>query len=101
MTGKPREPVRGLIERNRGAIKDLARRNRGVAISLFGSAARGTDTEASDADFFVQFEPGSSLFDLLHLQDDLQELLGCPVDVVSLGGLEPRDDRVRREAIRL
>lgn len=51
--------------------------------------------------FLVQFEPGSSLFDLLHLQDDLEELLGCPVDVVSVGGLKPRDDLIRAEAIAL
>ncbi len=90
-----------LVAQNRETIKSVARRHRGVSISVFGSIARGTETEASDADFLVEFEPGSSLFDLLHLQDDLEELLGCSVDVLSVGGLKPRDDRIKREAVTL
>ena len=35
----------------------------------------------------------------MDLQDALQELLGVPVDVVSVGGLKDRDDHIRREAI--
>lgn len=49
----------------------------------------------------VEFEAGSSLFDLLHLQDELSGFLGCDVDVVSSGGLKDRDDHIRREAVRL
>jgi len=49
----------------------------------------------------VEFEPGSSLFDLLHLQDELAELLAAPVDVVSAGGLRARDEHIRQEAILL
>ncbi len=93
--------LHALVEERRDAIKDAARRHRGVSISLFGSLARGTDNESSDADFLVEFESGSSLFDLLHLQDELRELLGRPVDVVSVAGLKARDDRIRREAITL
>jgi predicted nucleotidyltransferase len=68
---------------------------------VFGSVARGEDTETSDIDFLVEFEPDSSLFDVLHLQEALQDLLGRPVDVVSAGGLTDRDDHIRREAIPL
>jgi predicted nucleotidyltransferase len=68
---------------------------------MFGSVARGEDGPSSDIDFLVDFEPGSSLFDLLHLQDELAELLGCDVDVVSTGGLKATDDHIRREAIPL
>ena len=101
MGSTPAPGLHELVEQRRDAIKDAARRHRGVSISLFGSLARGTDNESSDADFLVEFEPGSSLFDLLHLQDELQELLGRPVDVVSVAGLKARDDRIRREAITL
>jgi len=101
MVNAVRPALRELVEEHRDAIKAVARRHRGVSISLFGSMATGAECDGSDADFLVQFEPGSSLFDLLHLQDDLEELLGCPVDVVSVGGLKPRDDRIRREAITL
>ncbi len=96
-----RPPVRELVEAHRDAIRAVARRHHGVSISLFGSVAIGAESDTSDADFLVQFEPASSLFDVLHLQDDLEELIGCAVDVVSVGGLKPRDDRIRREAITL
>ena len=101
MAQTSRQPVRELVEENRGAIKALACRHRGLSISLFGSVALETDNDSSDIDFLVQFEPGSSLFDLLHLQDDLEDLLGRPVDVVSAGGLKTRDDRIRREVVSL
>ena len=101
MASTPSSTLQALVEERRDAIKDAARRHRGVSISLFGSGARGTDNESSDADFLVEFETGSSLFDLLHLQDELQELLGRRVDVVSVAGLKARDDRIRREAITL
>ena len=68
-------------------------------LGVFGSVARGEERPASDLDFLVEFEPGSSLFDLVRLQEDLRALLGHPVDVVSLGGLLPRDADVRRDAI--
>jgi predicted nucleotidyltransferase len=92
---------RALVERHRAAITELARAHRGRSVSMFGSAARGDDRPDSDIDLLVEFEPGSSLFDLLHLQDDLEALLGCRVDVVSTGGLKARDDDILRQAVPL
>jgi uncharacterized protein len=92
-------PAGDLIDRHREAIRSIARRHRARSIALFGSVARGDDGPDSDIDFLVEFESGSSLFDLLHIQDELQELLGRPVDVVSTGGLKPRDGHIRSEAV--
>jgi uncharacterized protein len=56
----------------------------------------------SDIDILVDLEPGRSLLDLGGLLMDLQELLGCPVDVVTEKGLRPRiKERVLREAVSL
>jgi len=68
-------------------------------VALFGSVARGDDTASSDIDFLVEFTSGSSLFDLMDLQEALEGLLGVSVDVVSIGGLKERDERIRREAV--
>jgi predicted nucleotidyltransferase len=92
---------RALVEQHREEIIAAVHRHRGLAVALFGSAARGDDTEASDVDLLVDFEPGSALFDLMHLHDELEQLLGCRVDVVSAGGLKPRDERIRRESMPL
>lgn len=92
---------RDLVEARREEICAIARRHRGRSVAVFGSVARGDETPTSDIDFLVEFEPGSSLFDLLHISEELEALLGVPVDVVSAGGLKDRDDHIRREAVPL
>lgn len=52
-------------------------------IRVVGSVARGEDTEESDIDFLVDPAPDAGLFDLGGLHEDLEELLGIPVDVIS------------------
>ena len=90
---------RAIVETKRDQINDLVRRHRGHAVALFGSVARGDDTPESDIDFLVEFDQGSSLFDLMDLQEALQDLLGEPVDVISAGALKDRDEQIRREAV--
>jgi len=90
---------RSIVEERRDEINALVRRHHGVRASLFGSAARGDDTDDSDIDFLVEFEAGSSLFDLMDLQEALEQLLGVSVDVVSVGGLKDRDVHIRQEAV--
>jgi len=69
---------------------------------VFGSTARRQTDEQSDLDLLVEMEPGRSLFDLGGLQYELEQLLGCPVDVVTERGLKARiRDRVLREAVPL
>ena len=58
---------RRLVEANKREINEIVRRHRGRSVSLFGSVARGDETPTSDIDFLVDFEPGSSLFDLSHI----------------------------------
>ncbi len=92
-------PLRALVEAHRDEIKTVVSAHKGRAVALFGSVARSEETPESDIDFLVEFEPGSSLFDLVRLSDHLESLLGRRVDVVSLGGLLPRDSDIRQDAI--
>ena len=92
-------PLRALVESNRAEIKRVVANHRGRAVALFGSVARAEETAESDIDLLVDFEPGSSLFDLVRLADHLRSVLGRRVDVVSLGGLLPRDRGIRNDAI--
>lgn len=94
-------PLARKVDQQRDAVLARVRQHRGRSVAVFGSVGRGEDRAKSDIDFLVEFEPGSSLFDLMHLEDDLTELLGCAVDVVSLGGLLDRDDHIRRDAVPL
>ena len=87
------------VERHSDAIHDIARSDRALSVWVFGSVARGEDRPGSDIDFLIEFEPGASLLDLMAIQDDLEALLDCTVDVVSAGGLKDRDEHIRREAV--
>jgi predicted nucleotidyltransferase len=92
-------PLRALVESHREKIKATVGRHKGSAVAVFGSVARGDETPGSDLDFLVRFEHGASLFDLVRIEMDLEDLLGREVDVVSLGGLRPEDDDIRQDAI--
>lgn len=93
--------LNSLVDRNRTEILDLVRRHRGRSIAVFGSVARGEAAQGSDIDFLVEFDPSSSLLDLVHLEDALAQLLGVNVDVVSAGALLERDAEIRNDAIAL
>jgi predicted nucleotidyltransferase len=64
----------------------------GVAeLSLFGSAARGDDRPSSDVDVLYVLRPGARLgWRIEKLSDELSELFGRPVDLVSKRALHPR-----------
>lgn len=94
--------LRVLLDSKRKDIMDTAARYGACNIRIFGSVARGEDDENSDIDFLVDMEPGRSLLDLGGLLVELQELLGCPVDIVTANGLKERiRSRVMSEAVNL
>lgn len=94
-------PLRSLVESKRELVKAAVARHHGGRVRLFGSVARGDEQPGSDIDLLVDFDEASSLFDLIRLTRELQELLGRPVDVVSAGGLKERDQDVLAESIDL
>ncbi len=68
-------------------------------LRLFGSRARRADTDASDLDLLVELAPDRDLLDLAAFKLDLEQLLGCEVDVVTEAGLSPYlRDRIVAEA---
>jgi predicted nucleotidyltransferase len=73
----------------RREILDLAARHGARNIRVFGSVARGDDRPDSDVDLLVDVEPGRTLLNVIAFEQDLQELLGRRVDVLTEGGLSP------------
>jgi predicted nucleotidyltransferase len=73
----------------REALIALADRHKAENVRVFGSVARGEQNESSDVDILVHFREGASLFDLMDLKEDTEELLGLEVDIVSDRGLSP------------
>lgn len=71
-------------------------------IRLFGSVARGEDSETSDIDLAVDVAPTVGVFDLLRMRHEAERILGRTVDLVPFDGLKPAvAESVEREAITL
>lgn len=90
------------LHTHRRAILELATRHGARNVRVFGSIARGEDRPDSDVDLLVDVEPGRSLLDVIALEQDLEALLGRPVDVQTDGGLSPYlQQRILAEAAAL
>jgi predicted nucleotidyltransferase len=71
-------------------------------LAVFGSVARREARDDSDIDLLVQPPPDSSISDLLAMRHIFEQILACPVDLVTYGGLRPgRDDDILLEAVLL
>jgi hypothetical protein len=66
-------------------IERIVMAHGGANVRVFGSVARDEATADSDVDFLVEVRPGTGLFELGAMEDELEALLGCEVDVVSSG----------------
>jgi predicted nucleotidyltransferase len=69
--------------------------------AIFGSALRGDFRPDSDVDVMVSFAPHAqiSLFDMVHMQDELKSIFGREVDLISKGGVENSRNYLRRKMI--
>jgi uncharacterized protein len=91
-----------LLQQKRRQVLDIAAGHGARNVRLFGSVARGDDTEASDLDLLIEMDPGRSLLDIIAIKQDLEDLLGCRVDVVTEAAISPYlRDKVLHEAVRL
>jgi len=84
--GGRRRPSAALLAGRSAVRKTLARHKLGNP-RVFGSVARGEDTEASDLDLLVDARPGTSLLDLVKAKHALEDVLRVPVDLVTLNDL--------------
>jgi predicted nucleotidyltransferase len=69
-------------------------------IRVFGSVARGEARQSSDVDLLVEYVPGQGGFAFVQFCDEVEELLGRRVDVVTERSLPPRiRERVLQQAL--
>lgn len=74
----------------RDAVHRIARAYGLRNVRVFGSVARGEDTEGSDIDLLVEAPPGTTLLDLVGMQYEIEDLLGVPVDILTDEELPPK-----------
>jgi predicted nucleotidyltransferase len=90
------------LRTRRETLVSIAARRGAHNLRVFGSVARGESGESSDVDLIVDFEPGRSLLDHGGLIADLEEYLGCRVDILSARGIRERmRARIEKEAVAL
>lgn len=92
----------GLLEhlrQRRQEILEIAARHGARNVRVFGSAVRGSEGASSDIDLLVDMEEGRTLYDLVALQQDLEQLLRRRTDVLTPNALSPYlKDRILTEA---
>ena len=83
------------------AVKEFCRRWKVKELALFGSVLREDFGPASDVDVLVEFasEARWSLFDLVHMENALADLLGRQVDLVERTAVERSENYIRRKHI--
>jgi predicted nucleotidyltransferase len=94
--------IDNILKDRREMILRVAASRGARNVRVFGSRARGAAKPDSDVDILVQMEIGRSLLDLIAIKQDLEDLLGCKVDVVTEAALSPYiREQVLNEAVAL
>jgi|ERR1700677_1643296 len=96
-----KETLTPTLEEVRTAVR-IACAHRPVSrVEVFGSLAHGEAGADSDVDLLVEFLPEASvgLFEMGALKEDIEEKLGCSIDLVSRRAVEKSTNPFRRKAI--
>ena len=65
------------FQKKRGSVYGI------IHLGIFGSVARGEQTADSDVDIYYEGEP-LSLFKIVALKEELEDILNCQVDIVRM-----------------
>jgi len=65
-------------------IKSVTKRYNPTLLGIFGSYARGEESEKSDLDILIDFDAKINLLELIGIEQELSELLGIKVDLITL-----------------
>lgn len=82
-------------------VAPLAERNKIVRVHLFGSRARGDNSDDSDYDFLILTTDDASLADVGQFRMELEEALGRPVDFAFERSARPAFMSMIKDEMRL
>ena len=90
------------IEVPKEKLRDFCTKWKVTELSLFGSVTRPEEFRAdSDVDVLVRFAESAhiTLFDLAHMEIELQDIFGRDIDLADKVGLEESRNRARADRI--
>ena len=94
--------VMEILTSKKEELNSLAQKYGAHNIRIFGSVARGEETEGSDIDLLVEMDEDASLLDLSLLKNDLEDMLGKTIDITTPPALHPMlAESILKEAVPL
>jgi predicted nucleotidyltransferase len=89
MTHTAATTIRQRLQLLKADVLAVARRHGASNLRIYGSIAKGQEHNGSDLDLLVDLTADQTLLGLIRLQQELEDLLGCPVDVTEAETLHP------------
>ena len=101
MSAAPPTTISQRLAALRPEVLAVANRHGATNLRVYGSIASGREHERSDLDLLVDLSPEQSLLGLISLRQDLEDLLGCSVDVTEETSLHPliRDEILNQAVV--
>ena len=81
--------IRQRLLAHRPEVLALAQRHGATNLRVYGSIAKGKEHPGSDLDLLVDLAEDQSLLGLIGFRQELEDLLGCLVDVTEAETLHP------------
>jgi predicted nucleotidyltransferase len=96
----PDDSIPPSLDDLKSKLAPFCRRHGVAKLEVFGSLARGQLRPGSDIDLLVTFRPDVHLgWDFFELNKELEDILGCKVDLLTRRSVEQDKNRIRRRSI--
>lgn len=91
-----------ISEKQKNIIKNITGKYNAKMVGIFGSYARNEQTTQSDLDVLIDFESNINLLELIGIEQELSELLGIKVDLVTLKSVNKKlEAYINQDIIRI
>jgi predicted nucleotidyltransferase len=96
----PNDVLPPSLDEIKSRLTPFCQRHGVARLEVFGSLARGEPHRGSDIDLLVTFRPEVHLgWDFFELHKEIEEILGCEVDLLTRRSVEQDENSIRRRSI--